>query len=259
MNLEGGDFEQLMANYKETLIETFEKEGCNFSDFPVSFIDAHDYIEGLETQEQELIDYSRFNSFVAGLNKYISEKQLLAKLDTPCRIMIGSLDDEITNTSTELDKSIMVLLRQSDSIIRKYKNDLKFYMRDIEEQLRNEIMAEANKLIEMIGEENQSTDSSMINQKIQDITQRKIAEIQEHIDEILPLMDEEISKVVNSDIGNYVISQIDNDKIDIDMEFKKDFSKFFESYRQVAAMLNSGGQKILEHAKSQAQLFIVLF
>ena len=40
---------------------------------------------------------------------------------------------------------MMALLRQSESVVRKYKNELKFYMRDTEQQLRNEIMAKANK------------------------------------------------------------------------------------------------------------------
>ena len=116
MSQESGEFDQLVVNYKDTLSKTLEKYGGNFADFPVAFIDAHDYIEGIEDSEPDLIEYSNFNSFISKLNDFISSKKLVAKLDTPCRVMIESIDEEIINTSTDLDKNMMALLRQSEPL-----------------------------------------------------------------------------------------------------------------------------------------------
>ena len=255
MSQESGDFDTLVSNYRETLSKTLEKEGGNFSDFPVSFIDAHDFIEGLEDSEPDLIEYSNFNSFVTGLNNYISTKKLFAKLDTPCRMMIGAIDDEISNTSTELDKNMMALLRQSESVVRKYKNELKFYMRDTEQQLRNEIMGKANVLIGKIGsEEIAKNECELINEEIQNLSEHKIAEIQEHLEDIQTQMVTDIGEVLTSDMGNFVMAKFDNQEVNIDLPVNKDFSKFVNGYRQVSEMLATGSTKVLSMAGGAGNL-----
>ena len=255
MSQESGDFDELVKNYTETLSKTLEKEGGNFSDFPVSFIDAHDFIEGLEDSEPELMEYSNFDSFVRGLNNYISNKKLFAKLDTPCRMMIGSVDEEITNTSTTLDKNMMALLRQSESVVRKYKNELKFYMRDSEQQLRNEIMAKANELIGKIGsEEIQNDECSRINDEIQNLSEHKIAEIQEHLEDIQSQMVTDIGEVLTSDMGNFVMAKFDNQEVDINIPVNKDFSNFVNGYKKASDMLSAGGAKVLSMAGGAGNL-----
>ena len=49
----------------------------------------------------------------------------------------------------DLDKNMMTLLRQSESVVRKHKNDVKFYIHDTEQELRNEIMAKLQFLIKL--------------------------------------------------------------------------------------------------------------
>lgn len=249
MSQESGEFQELVKNYKETLSKTLEKEGGNLSDFPISFIDAHDFIEGIQDSEPDLVEYSNFATFVSGLNNYISSKRLFAKLDTPCRIMIGAIDEEITNTSTDLDKNMMILLRQSESVVRKYKNELKFYIHDTEQQLRNEIMEKANNLISRIGAEEIPTDEcSKINEYIQNLTEHKIAEIQKHLEDIQTQMVSDIGEVLTSDIGSFVMAKFDNQEVDIDIPVNKDFSKFVNGYKQISGMFAKGGARILSMA-----------
>lgn len=255
MSQESGEFQELVKNYRETLSNTLEKEGGNLTDFPISFIDAHDFIEGIQDSEPDLVEYSNFATFVSGLNNYISSKRLFAKLDTPCRMMIGAIDEEITNTSTDLDKNMMALLRQSESVVRKYKNELKFYMRDSEQQLRNEIMAKANNLIGRIGAEDIPADEcSKINDEIQNLSEHKIVEIQEHLEDIQTQMVSDIGEVLTSDMGNFVMAKFDNQEVDIDIPVNKDFSKFVNGYKQVSDMLATGGAKVLSMAGGAGNL-----
>lgn len=255
MSQESGEFQELVKNYRETLSNTLEKEGGNLTDFPISFIDAHDFIEGIQDSEPDLVEYSNFATFVSGLNNYISSKRLFAKLDTPCRMMIGAIDEEITNTSTDLDKNMMALLRQSESVVRKYKNELKFYMRDSEQQLRNEIMAKANNLIGRIGAEDIPADEcSKINDEIQNLSEHKIVEIQEHLEDIQTQMVSDIGEVLTSDMGNFVMAKFDNQEVDIDIPVNKDFSKFVNGYKQVSDMLATGGAKVLSMAGGTGNL-----
>ena len=255
MSQESGEFDQLVIHYTDTISKTLGKAGGNFSDFPVSFIDAQDYIEGIEDSEPELVDYSHFNTFIDGLNTYISSKKLFAKLDTPCRLMIASLDEVITNTSTELDKNMMALLRQSEAVIRKYKTELKFYIRDAEQQLRNEIMSKVNTLIGRIGyEEIKPDECEHINAEIQNRAEHKIAEIQQHIDDIQNQMITEVGEVLTSDMGNFVMAQIENHSITIDSPVQKDFTKFINGYKQASRILAQGGNKVLSMAGGAGNL-----
>ena len=255
MSQESGEFDQLVIHYTDTLSKTLGKAGGNFSDFPVSFIDAQDYIEGIEDSEPELVDYSHFNTFIDGLNTYISSKKLFAKLDTPCRLMIAALDEVITNTSTELDKNMMALLRQSEAVIRKYKTELKFYIRDAEQQLRNEIMSKVNALINRIGyEEIQPDECEHINAEIQNRAEHKIAEIQQHIDDIQNQMITDVGEVLTSDMGNFVMAQIENHSITIDSPVQKDFTKLINGYKQASRILAQGGNKVLSMAGGAGNL-----
>ncbi|MCQ2589034.1 MAG: 50S ribosome-binding GTPase [Treponema sp.] len=255
MSQESGEFDQLVTNYKETLTKTLEKEGGNFADFPVSFIDAHDFIEGLEDSEPDLMEYSNFKSFVTGLNNYISSKKLFAKLDTPCRMMIGTVDEEITNTSTDLDKNMMALLRQSESVVRKHKNDVKFYIHDAEQELRNDIMAKANELIGRIGaEEIPADECARVNEEIQALSERKIADIQEHLDEVQSQMITDVGEVLTSDMGNFVMAKFENKEADINIPVNKDFSNFVNGYKEVSGLLATGGSKVLSMAGGAGNL-----
>lgn len=255
MSQESGEFDQLVVNYKDTLSKTLEKYGGNFADFPVAFIDAHDYIEGIEDSEPDLIEYSNFNSFISKLNDFISSKKLVAKLDTPCRVMIESIDEEIINTSTDLDKNMMALLRQSEAVIRKHKNEVKFYIHDAEQELRNEIMAKANGLISKIGSENIPSDEcSNINKEIQNLSEKKLAEIQEYLDEVQSQMVTEVSEILTSDMGNFIMAKFENKEADIDIPANRDFSNFVAGYNQFASIIRTGSTKVLSMAGGASNL-----
>lgn len=259
MSMENGEFDGLVKNYKITLGKTLSNEGGNFDDFPSSFIDAKDYIEGLTDSEPELVEYSNFSSFVSELNSYISDKKLFAKLDTPCRIMIGALDDEISNTSTEVDKNMIALLRQSASVVRKYKNDLKFYMHDAETDLRNEIMEKANFLISKIGSEKiDKEECDAVNKEIQNLAEKKIADIQAKLEEVQNEVITEISDVVNSDMGDFVLQSIENSDINISSSssdnFKNSFKEFADKYNSVAGTLKMGASKAVNLAGGAEKL-----
>lgn len=238
MSGEAGVFEELKKNYSITLDETLRKEGGNFKDFPVSFIDAKDFIDGLEDKDngQELIEYSHFNSFVEELNKYVGDKKLLAKLDAPCRIMIGAIDQEISNTSTEVDKNMMALLRRSESVVMKYKNDVKFYICDAERDLRSAIMSVVNALINRIGvDEIGQYECDNVNKEIENITQKAIVNIQNHIDEAQKSMILEIGDILNSEQGNFVMQQIKCGNIDVNgVSTDHEFAVFAAKYNNLA-------------------------
>ncbi len=234
MSQESGDFSDLVSNYKKTLNATLKDEGGNFEDFPSAFIDAHDYVEGIEDNDNDLVEYSNFVYFIELLNNYIKEKGLAGRLDTPCRLMIDVIDSEIANTGTELDKKFMAVLRQSEACIRKYQTNTGLHVKDMEEELRGEIMKESNALIDKIGSEKVGEkECEEVNEKIKSLTERKIAELEKYLSEQVAEMNQEIQDVLSSDVANFVFSEINSGKISINAKTIKDFTDFSEKCGKV--------------------------
>lgn len=100
MSAEAGDVEQRIEHYNESLRLSFEPH--DLSQFPIAFCDARDQLDGEDEHDEELKALSRFDKLTALLNKFIDAKGAMARLDTPLRIVLSSLD-EVTEFCTRDD------------------------------------------------------------------------------------------------------------------------------------------------------------
>lgn len=245
MSQESGDFSDLVSNYKKTLNTTLKNEGGNFEDFPSAFIDAHDYMEGIEDNDNDLVEYSNFLYFIELLNDYIKEKGLAGRLDTPSRLMIDTIDSEIANTGTELDKQFMAVLRQSEACVRKYQTNTGLHVKDMEDELRGAIMKEASTLIDKIGSEKVGEkECEVVNEKIKSVTEKKLAELEKYLSEQVEEMNNEIQDVLSSDMANFVFSEINSGKISINAKTIKDFTDFSEKSGKVIKGVQTATEKV---------------
>lgn len=76
---EAGDDNEKITYYKESLAEALHPEPLN--EFSLSFINAKDYYEGIDKNDELLKQISYFEEFIEILNKMIRDKGVLAKLD----------------------------------------------------------------------------------------------------------------------------------------------------------------------------------
>ncbi|MGD1911694.1 MAG: hypothetical protein ACFB2X_12765 [Rivularia sp. (in: cyanobacteria)] len=81
MSDEAGEEAQKITNYRKSLTEAIKPH--NLDEFPVCFIDAKDYCEGVDEDEEFLIEISRFQTFIDALNNFVEKRAALAKFDTP--------------------------------------------------------------------------------------------------------------------------------------------------------------------------------
>lgn len=207
-------------------------------------IDAHDYVEGIEDNDNDLVEYSNFLYFIELLNEYIKEKGLAGRLDTPCRLMIDAIDSEIANTGTELDKQFMAVLRQSEACVRKYQTNTGLHVKDMEDELRGAIMKEASTLIDKIGSEKVGEkECEEVNEKIKNATEKKIAELEKYLSEQVEEMNNEIQDVLSSDMANFVFSEINSGKISINAKTIKDFTEFSEKSGKVIKGAQTAAEK----------------
>jgi small GTP-binding protein len=83
LSAEAGDDDQKIKNYRSSIAQALRPHSLD--DFPICFFDAKDYIEGIDDNDEMLIDLSRFSGFISELNQFIKNKDKLAQLDTPIR------------------------------------------------------------------------------------------------------------------------------------------------------------------------------
>lgn len=58
MGMESGEFDQLVDNYTISLEKIFSERGYELKNFPIAFIDAADYMDGLDENDNEFVKLS---------------------------------------------------------------------------------------------------------------------------------------------------------------------------------------------------------
>ena len=94
MSAEAGDVEARIKHYTASLKESLAPH--DLSQFPLAFCDARDQLDGEDGGDSELAALSRFDLLNALLNQFITAKGAMARLDTPLRIALASLDEVAT-------------------------------------------------------------------------------------------------------------------------------------------------------------------
>ena len=121
MSMEKGDFDTLKKNYQESVIATFNERGFDF-DFEIIFIDACDYMEGIDENEEDLIQLSNFSNFIEALNSFIEKKGIIQKaFDTPIRIIREELSQVAFD---EADPNFNIVLNKYQSRLSKHKTEV---------------------------------------------------------------------------------------------------------------------------------------
>lgn len=146
MSMERGEFATLKKNYLESLRTVFKEKKFDF-DFDIVFIDAFDYIEGVDENEPELIELSQFESFTNKLDAFIKEKGLIQKsFDTPVRI----IQEEIGMAALdETDPSFALVLRKYENRLTRHKRELVQEVKAINYELKDKIITKGYAITSM--------------------------------------------------------------------------------------------------------------
>ena len=247
MSQEDAPYEELKENYIKTLRTTLEEQGGNLADFPLAFIDAKDYKDGVEDDDAELMEISHFDSFIDLLNEQISLKGFLAKIGTKCNILLDSIGDAIASTGTETDKNMMVVLDRTGRTIRSYKKEMKSELNRIGLDLRSAILDIGSILTDMIGvKEITVDDQNEINKKIEAKAEEYVRIIEKNLSEKMHEMDDEIEEDLSSEIGTYVFHDINTDEVKANSVYSKRYSKFVSEYGNMSKMLKNESAKLAQ-------------
>ncbi len=239
MSDEAGNELQKIASYKESLALALQPN--RLDEIPLSFIDARDYCEGCDSDDDLLQEISYFPDFIATLNGLIRDKGILAKLDTPIRICLGYIDEakSIARRDKIKDDTFFELLDRFKRRADKSRSHLATIFDEVSIDTYRQIIAEGDCLADCIGRD-KNLESKI---EIHIHNTRKIIGsanriVQSKIEDELRLMQDELDKLSNSDLFLAFQSRLEaaeSGKIPLPDLDRERLKKQVESFRDLSA------------------------
>lgn len=180
--MESGEFDQLVDNYTVSLEKIFSERGYELKNFPIAFIDAADYMDGLDENDNEFIQLSNFEHFIDMLNVFVARKGMIKKqFDTPVRVFQSYLKDIAV---TAVDKTLSDFFNQFEQKLRHSLSDLKRDTRNDLSSLVSNAMSKVISLSNDIGgiDENEwKRKQELLNSELQNIISNTSTKIEDTI------------------------------------------------------------------------------
>lgn len=234
MSMESGEYEELVKSYKESLNNSLEP--YKIEEFPLCFIDAADYMEGCDENEEELKKLSHFGDFIKIINEFIKEKGIWAKFSTPIYRTISFIDNAILSISSKDNKEFLILINRIEKEVRLKKQLSYNRVSTIIMELSSTIISYSNDITSKIGVENIDFDS--VQKEIGIKIEKDIEETQTKIQDVLNEINEELNNTIkelfDSDLGVYVLDLIKTQKLNINEISLVDFSEIMSNFSSIS-------------------------
>lgn len=193
MSAAAGDDDQKIASYRYSLAEALKPYPLN--EFPISFIDAKDYCDGVDEDDDFSIEISRFDTFIAELNQFVEHRASLAGLDTPIRIVLGCIDDAqigFARNSNEDTVFLEVLSRLSRRVNHE-RERLRTKVKSVTLEMSSAITTEGMRIASAVGNEkfealNRESESNLrkyyehAGQALEDLIKEAVQSIQREVE-----------------------------------------------------------------------------
>ena len=213
MSDEAGEEVQKIANYRNSLAEAIKP--YSLDEFPICFIDAKDYCEGVDTDEDFLIEASRFQTFIDALNNFVQNRAALTRFDTPVRIALACLDEaqlSFTRNSSR-DLAFLEALTRLSRTVRKERDRLRTKVQRIALEMSSAIAKEGTTLSTAVGsEQNFEMLSKQADLNVQKHYEQAEAKRQEAFDAAVEDIRQEVEQVLASHLVQAFIACLDKNQ-----------------------------------------------
>ncbi|MFA7057282.1 MAG: GTPase [Candidatus Cloacimonadales bacterium] len=252
MSLESGKFVTKAKNYSDSIkdsLEPFSVDNLN-----LCFLDARDYIDAEEENDKDLMEMSNFSHFIEMFNGFVRDKKILAKLDTPVRILLNYINEAILLTarnSSEDDAYIEILNRLSKTTLRN-RNNMKLKGKGVINNLYNKIASAGSKISNLITDEdfeNKLNNNGVVIEKFNEIANKEFYEV---IQEIIDNVNNEIEDVLGCTLSETLINRINvNTNFENTSGIKKENFNNTSKLQNLENIANSIGGTILKNATKE--------
>lgn len=207
MSKEYGSYDELKENYSKTINQSLQPH--TLSEFPCSFVDAKDYRDGVKEEDSALIEFSHFQSFIAGLNSFIKQKGYLGKMDTPIMIIKASIDN-ITQSviDDESHRAYEALVSRIEKKIDQKRNQFSIDARAIIRRGLKPILEKGNDLSRKVGVEDIEESDDEINDFLAEVCTKTNTEIEHLCEKNVEELMNEIEEVLSSDLTSYFFNSV---------------------------------------------------
>lgn len=188
MSDEAGEEEQKIANYRKSLAAAIEP--YRLDEFPLCFIDAKDYCEGVDEEDDFLLEVSRFQTFINALNRFVERRAALTRFDTPVRIALSSVDEaqlSFTRNSTQ-DSAFLEVLTRLSRTVRKERDRLRTKIQSIALRMSSAVANEGTILAAAVGSD----------QNFERLNKQAELNVQKHYEKAENEMQEAVNAAVES-------------------------------------------------------------
>jgi GTP-binding protein EngB required for normal cell division len=197
MSDEAGEEEQKIVNYRQSLADALKP--YSLDEFPICFIDAKDYCEGIDNKDDFLTEISRFPTFIEALNQFVERRGSLARFDTPVRIALSCVDEALlsfTRNSSE-DSTFFEVLTRLSRTVRKERDRLRTKVKNIALEMASGVASEGNTLAAAVGsdgnfeslnkqaEVNVQKHYEKAERKLQEAVNVAVEDIRQEVEEVL--------------------------------------------------------------------------
>ena len=239
MSDEAGDDEQKIANYRQSLAEALYP--YSLDEFPICFIDAKDYYEGIDTKDDFLVEVSRFATFIDTINSFVKYRGYLTRFDTPIRIVLGCIDEAQLSIKTNeyQDSAFWEILTRLSRTLAKERDRFRTKIQGIILEMSSAITKEGIILATSVGSD---TDCEQLNQQahlniekyyevavteILAAVSQSVASIKQQIEQLLQgnLVQIFIASQYNTKSAQNLGNNLDSQRIQIQINWLKEIAK----------------------------------
>ena len=254
MGMESGEYDQLVENYILSLKKTFSERGYSMEEFPIAFIDANDYIEGIEEQDAEFVELSHFEGFINMLNAFVEQKGLIKKqFDTPVRILQSYLKNiEVSAVDKTLSDFYNQYERKLTNSQREIKRDVEQVLDSFDSSAMTEVISLSNE-IGSIEEAEWIRKQTVLNNSLKSMISRASDNIEASINQGYESLLDEINEFGDKDTLVKYSQSIDRklNSPSISIEEKKSLT----IQKKSLDLLRQGGNKVASMAPGVDKLF----
>ena len=245
MSMESGEYNDLKENYTFSIKKVFEEAGALIEDFDIAFIDAKDYLEGYEDEDEELIELSHFGEFINILNAKIVSKNLLGKIDTKYRVMMDFFKNRLIEKASEEETNMMTVYNQMIRTIERFKRSANSQFESDNIGFMNKIKKESLRLVERIGnDEIKEEDFNTLNNRVGELSDLHSGEIEGYLTDVQNQMNAEMCEILGEDRTKIILKRFENPDFEASEGVIRDFTEVVNQYKAIAKVLGDAGKNI---------------
>lgn len=245
MSMESGEYNDLKENYTISIKKVFEEAGALIEDFDIAFIDAKDYLEGYEDEDEELIELSHFGEFINILNAKIVSKNLLGKIDTKYRVMMDFFKNRLIEKASEEETNMMTVYNQMIRTIERFKRSASSQFESDNIGFMNKIKKESLRLVERIGnDEIKEEDFNTLNNRVGELSDLHSGEIEGYLTDVQNQMNAEMCEILGEDRTKIILKRFENPDFEASEGVIRDFTEVVNQYKAIAKVLGDAGKNI---------------